>query len=119
LGSDESQEQDRHEYETEEEDDNEEKDNEKTDIIDGETKRRIIFSANTGRARVLNWRSGQRGETIIKQCNVISRSCNVTIALEQSCVFRSAQIRTRTNTDCISVSLQMHSSKEKKTPKKR
>jgi len=35
----------------------------KTDIIDGETRRRDIFSASVGRARVFDWSSGQCGES--------------------------------------------------------
>jgi len=58
-----SESQDRHEHEIEEEK-NEEKDNEKTDTIDSETRRRVIFFfSNVGRARVLDWQSGQRGES--------------------------------------------------------
>jgi len=59
LGSDESQDQDKHE----EEDDNKEKDNEKKGTSDGETKRRVTFSINVGRARILDWWRGQHSES--------------------------------------------------------
>jgi len=58
LGSNESQDQDRHGYETKEE-----KDNEKTDITNGEMRQRVSFSVNIVRARVFDWRSRQRHES--------------------------------------------------------
>jgi len=57
-----AQDQDWHEHEAEERGDNEEKDNEKTDIIDGETRQHVTFSANIRHTQILDWRRGQRNE---------------------------------------------------------
>jgi len=43
--------------------DDKEKDNKKTDITDGETRRHVTFSANVGRAWVLDWWRSQRSES--------------------------------------------------------